>query len=123
MRIIVLVAGAGDERVGIGERRDHREIGVAELALVVDDPLALEARRVLGEEAGLIDGEGDFGIDACARAARCSFAVQISKSSHAVAGRRMHKSRAGILGDMLAGEQRHIETDKRSRCEEDAQPS
>ena len=64
MRIIVLVAGAGDERIGIGERCDHRKIGVAKLALVVDDTLALEARRLLGEEASLIDGEGDFRINA-----------------------------------------------------------
>ncbi len=81
MRIIVLVAGAGDERIGIGERRDHGEIGIAELALVVDDALALEARRVLGEEAGLIDGEGDFRIYLAVASGVRSLLFQTSKSS------------------------------------------
>ena len=104
----MLVARARDQRAGLGQRRDHREIGVAELALVVDHALAFEARRVLGEEAGLVDGEGNLGVDA-ARFERGAIVLPDLEVLGAVAGRGVHKAGAGILGDMLAGEQRHIE--------------
>ena len=79
MRVVVLVARPRDQRAGLGQRRDHREIGVAELALVVDHALAFEARRVLGEEAGLVDGEGDLGVDA-ARFERSACSLPRSRS-------------------------------------------
>ena len=81
MRIVVFVARAGDQRAGLRQRRDHGEVGVAELALVVDHALALEAGRLLGEEAGLVDGERDLGrrCRALRASSRCS--SQTSKSS------------------------------------------
>ncbi len=108
MWVVVLVARAGDQRAGLGERRNHREIGVAELALVVDHALALEARRVLGEEAGLVDGEGDGRVDA-ARFERGALAFPDLEVLGAVTGRGMDEARAGVLGHLLAGEQRHVE--------------
>src|SRR4029079_11398850 len=75
--------------------------------LVVDDALPLEGRRVLGEEAGLIDGEGDFGFN-LALAQKTFIRGPDLEVLHAMSGSRVHKSRACILGDVLAGEQRHI---------------
>ena len=43
---------------------DHRFVGIAEIALVVDDALAFEAWRIFGEVAIGIDGEGDRRVDA-----------------------------------------------------------
>ncbi len=115
MRIVVLVARAGDQRACLDQRLDHRLVGVAELALVVDHALAVEARRVLGEEAGLVDGEGDLGVDA-ARFERGAVLFPDLEVLGAVAGRGMHEARAGVLGDMLAGEQRHVEIVAAARC-------
>ena len=49
---------------GIDQRLDHRLVGVALFAFVVDDALAREAGRRLGEGAVLVDGVGDGGVDA-----------------------------------------------------------
>ncbi len=75
MRILMLEPAAGDEHARIDQRTDHRLVGIALLALVGDDALALEARRVLGEEAIGIDGEGDRLIPPEL------FSIQMSKSS------------------------------------------
>ncbi len=55
-----------------------------------------------------IDGEGDRRVDA-ARFKRGAICSQISKSSRAVTRRGVHEAGTGILGDVLAGEQGHIE--------------
>ena len=70
MRILVLQPAARDQRVGLGQRLDHRLVGVALLALVGEDALAGEARRVIGERAVLVDRIGDRGIDAARVRAR-----------------------------------------------------
>ena len=66
---------------GLDQRLDHGLVGIALLAFVIDDALAGEARRGVGEGAIFIDGVGDGGVDAARfeRALYC--AVQISKSS------------------------------------------
>ena len=64
MRILVLQPPARDQRVGGGQRLDHRLVGVALLALVGEHALAGEARRVIGERAVLIDRVGDRAVDA-----------------------------------------------------------
>ena len=63
------------------QRVDDGLVGVALVALVVDDALALEARRVLGEAPVAVDGEGDGGVDAALLAASRAFSIQMSKSS------------------------------------------
>ena len=92
------------------KRLDHRLVGVALLALVVDDAFAGEAGRVLGEGAVFVDGVGDGRIDAArfADAARIA-PVQTSKSFAAVARRGVHEAGAGVVGDVVAGEQRNVE--------------
>jgi hypothetical protein len=81
MRILVLEAAAGEQHVAaLDQRLDDALVGVALLAVVVDDARAIEAGRVLGVEAGVIDGERDRGVDA-ARASSRGDSIQISKSS------------------------------------------
>ena len=108
MRILVLQPAARDQHAGLGQRLDHRLVGVALLALVGDDALAGEARRVVGEGAVLVDRVGDRGVDA----ARLELARDRGPDVEvlaAVAGRGVHEAGAGIVGDVLAGEQRHVE--------------
>ena len=112
MRILVLQPSAREQHVALDQRVDDRLVGVALLAVVVDDArrpaLAVrpEARRILGEEAGIVDGEGD-------RRCRCRAARSSGAGIHpgvkvlaAMTGRGVHEARAGIVGDMVAGEHR-----------------
>ena len=46
MRILMLEAAARDDIAGFDQRLDHRLVGVALLAFVVDDALAGEAGRL-----------------------------------------------------------------------------
>ena len=69
VRILVLQAAARDERARFHQRLDDGVVGVALVALLVEDALALEARRVLGDDAVGVDGEGDGGVDAARFAA------------------------------------------------------
>ena len=80
MRILVLEPAARDQHAGLDQRLDHRLVGVALLALVGEDALAGEARRLLGEAAVGVDRVGDARVDA-ARGKFARVAVQTSKSS------------------------------------------
>ena len=71
VRVLMLQATTRDQRVGPDQRIDDRLVGVALVALVVDDTFAFEARRILGEAPLAVDGEGDGGVDA----ATCSAPV------------------------------------------------
>ena len=108
MRILMLEPAARQQHAGLDQRLDHGLVGVALFALVVDHALAGEARRVIGEGAVLVDGIGDGGVDA----ARFEFArirhpdVEVFA---AVAGRGVHEAGAGVVGDVVAGQQRHGE--------------
>ena len=55
---------ARDHHAGIRQRLDHGVVGLALLALVVDDAFAGKARRVVGIGAVLVDGVGDGRVDA-----------------------------------------------------------
>ena len=80
MRILMLEAAARDEIACLDQCLDDRFVGVALVALVVDDALAGEARRLLREEAIGIDGVRDARVDtACFEFRLC--AIQMSKSS------------------------------------------
>ena len=63
------------------QRLDDGVVGVALVALVVDDALALEARRLLGEAPVAVDGEGDGRCRCRAAVSFGAFAIQMSKSS------------------------------------------
>ncbi len=104
----MLEPAARQQHAGLDQRLDHGLVGVALLALVVDDALAGEARRVIGEGAVLVDGVGDGGVDAAL--------LEFARIRHpdvevlaAVAGRGVHEAGAGVVGDVVAGEQRHGE--------------
>ncbi len=108
VRILVLQAAARDERTGVGQRLDDGVVGVALVALVVEHALALEAGRVLGEDAVGIDGEGNGRVDAAL--------FQLGAARHpddvvvgAVARCSVHEAGARIVGDVIAVEQRHVE--------------
>jgi hypothetical protein len=114
MRIGVLEPPARKQHVFRDQRLDDGLVGVALLAVVVDDAggpaLAVrpEARRVGGEEAGIVDGEGDFRVDA----ARGQILGRIHpgvKVLAAVAGCGVHEARAGIVGDVVAGDEGDVE--------------
>ena len=83
MRILVLEFAARDEVARRDQGFDDRLVGVALLALVVDDALALEAGRVGGEGAVLVDGVGDARVDVAILqiVAASPRTVQRSKSS------------------------------------------
>ena len=114
MRIVMLQPPAREQHVALDQRVDDGLVGVALLAVVVDDarrparPVRTEARRVLGEEAGIVDGEGDGGVDAAlAQLGRCVHpGVEVLA---AVAGRGVHEAGAGVVGDVVAGEHRDRE--------------
>ena len=108
VRILVLEAAARDERAGVGQRLDDGVVGVALVALLVEHALALEARRVLGQHAVGVDGERDRRVDAAL--------LQLGAARHpdvvvvgAVAGRGVHEAGAGVVGDVIAVEQGHVE--------------
>ena len=108
MRILVLQPAARDQHAGIGQRRDHRLVGVALLALVGDDAPALEAGRVMREGAVRIDRVGDVGVDAALFQLAAMLHPEVEVLA-AVAGRGVHEAGARLLGDVLAGKQRHVE--------------
>ena len=99
---------ARQQHAGLDQGLDHGVVGVALFALVVDDALAGEARRLIGEGAVLVDGVGDGGVDAAR--------FQLARIRHpdvevlaAVAGRGVDEAGAGVVGDVIAGQQRHVE--------------
>ena len=115
----MLEAAARDDVAGLGQRLDHGVVGVALLALVVDDALAGEARRLFGEGAVLVDGVGNRGTDA-ARFERARIRGPDIEVLAAMAGRGVHEAGAGIVGDVIAGEQRHDEVVTADRLAADA---
>ena len=108
MRIVVAQPPAGDQRVGLDESLDDRFVGVAEIALVIDDALAFEAWCLFGEIAVGIDGEGNLRVDASLAQGRFVGGPDF-KVVGAMTWSRVHEASAGVLGDMFAGEQWHVE--------------
>ncbi len=64
MGILMLEPAARDQRARRDQSLDHHLVGVARLALVVDDPLALETGRLRCKGAVFIDGVGNARVDA-----------------------------------------------------------
>ena len=108
MRILMLKAAARDDVAGFRQSRDDGVIGVALLALVVDDALALEAGRGCGQRAVLIDGVGNDRADAARF--QCGAAGGPDLEVLAAMPRRgVDEAGAGVVGDVIAGKQRHLE--------------
>ncbi len=106
MRILVLQAAAGKERAALDQRLDDAVVGIALLAVVVDDASAFEAGGIRCVEAAVVDRERDLGVDA-ARVDLAGMRHPDIEVFAAVARRRMNEARTGIVGDVVAFEQRH----------------
>ena len=115
MRVLMLEPRARDQHAGVGQRLDHRLVGIALLALVGEHALAGEARRLVGEAAVGIDGVGNGRVDAARGELRRIRRPDIEVVA-AVAGRGVDEASAGIVGDVIAGQQRHFEVVAAIRC-------
>src|SRR3954451_8208258 len=101
MRILMLEPPARQQHAGIDQRLDHRVVGVALFALVVEDAFAREARSLLGERAIFIDRIGNSGVDAARferSRTRCPYVEVLS----AVAGRGVDETGACVGGYVFA---------------------
>ena len=100
---------AARDQISCGQQFcDHRVVGVALFAFVVDHALARKAWRLGGIIAVGVHGVGDIRVDA----ARDQFALVAHpnvKVVAAVAGRGVDKAGSGVVGYMVAVKQRHVE--------------
>ena len=96
-----------DQHAGIDQRSDHRLVGVALVALLGEDALAGEARRLLGEAPIGVDRVGDHRVDAARREPAGIRGPHLEVVA-AVARSGMHEAGAGIVGDVIAGQERHL---------------
>src|SRR5690606_27623992 len=87
---------------------DDALVGVTLFAIVVDDACAVEARSVLGVETIVADRIGDGRVDAAILQQASRFHPD-AKVIETMAGCRMHKTGTGVVGDVFAIEQRHVE--------------
>ena len=104
----MLEPAARDQHAGVDQRLDHGLVGVALVALVGDHALAGEARRGAVKRAVLVDRVGDRGVDAARRELRGIRGPDVEVVA-AVARRGVHEAGAGVVGDVVAGEQRDVE--------------
>ena len=103
MRVLMLEPAARDQHAGIDQCLDHRLVGVALLTLVGEHALAGKSRRLVGKAAVGIDGVGNGGIDAARGKLRRVRGPDVEVFA-AVAWRGVHEAGAGVIGDMIAGE-------------------
>ena len=118
MRILVLQPAARDQHAGLRQRLDHGRRWrrpSRPSSVMTCRPSKPGASR--GERAVGIDRVGDRRVDAAL--------LQLAAMLHpdvevlaAVAGRGVDEAGAGLLGHVLAGQQRHVEADSRRarRC-------
>ena len=108
MGILVLHPATGDDVAGLGQSGDDAGIGVALLAVVVDDARTLEAGGVLGVEAGIVHGIGDGGVNvpALQQAGGIHPDAEVVQT---MAGRGVNEAGARVIGDVFAIEQGHVE--------------
>ena len=108
MRVLVLQPPTRDHHASLGQRLDHRIVGIALVAILLQDALAGEAWCGIRHHAVRIDRERDGRIDA----ALPQHLLRVHPDDvvvSTVAGCGMHEARAGIVGDVIAIEQRHVE--------------
>ena len=104
----MLEPAAGEQHVRLDQRLDDGVVGVALLTLVGDNLFAFKARGVCRETAIGADGEGNGGVDA----ARFEVAGAVHPDVEvlaAMAGGGVHEACTGIVGHVVAVEQRHVE--------------
>ena len=105
MRILMLEPPARDQHAGFDQRLDHRFVGVALFALVVQHPLAGEAGRLLGKAAIGIDRIGNGRIDTPRGKLACVGGPNIEVLAP-VSWRGVDEAGARVFGDMVAGKER-----------------
>ena len=108
MRVLMLEPPARDQHAGVGQSFDHCLVGVALFAFVREHALTSKSRSLFGEAAIGIDSIGNCRIDA-ARGEFARMGGPDVKIFAAMSRRGVDKSSTGILGDMIAGKQRHLE--------------
>src|SRR4051812_31760419 len=108
MRVGMFEPPTRDEVTGLDQRGNDSIIGVTLLSLIVDDTATGEARHLFRVEAIGIDRVGDACVDA-ERRERATLPGPKIEIFATVTGRCVHKTRSGLVGDMLAFEQRHME--------------
>src|SRR5690348_12030321 len=100
MRILVLETPARDEHVRLDQGLDHRLVGIALLAFVIDDTLSGKPGRGLGEGAIFIYGVGNCRVDAALFECGTARGPDL-KVLTAMPGRGVDEAGAGIVGHML----------------------
>src|ERR1700730_5098896 len=100
MRILVFQFFTRKEIASFDQGLDDGLVGVAPVALVVDDAAASKSRRFLGEETIVVDGAGNAGVEA--------FCFERGLVRHpnvevvsAVARGSMDETGAGLVGDVI----------------------
>ncbi len=103
---------ARDQRVRLDQRLDHRIVGVAELALVVDDALTSQIRRSLVNIGHMLDSiryhvfikrlsRNSWELPVLGLTSRL-LVIRKSRSRRAMARRRVNEASSGILGHVVA---------------------
>ncbi len=114
MRIGMLEPPTREKFIGRDKLFDDDLVGVTLLAVIVNDTgwpafaVGAEARRILGIKAVIADRERDIRINA-ARFQLAGIIHPCFKVFTAMAWSRVHETRTGIVGDMIAVEHRHNE--------------
>src|SRR5258707_2844743 len=108
MRILMLEPIFGEQHSGLSKRCDHCSISVSLFTLIRDYSPAFETRRGRGKRTILVNGIRNRGIDA-PRFERARVRHPDVEVLAAVAGRGVDEAGAGIVGDVIAGEERDIE--------------
>ncbi len=106
--ILMLQAATRDDHMRIDQRLDHRLVGVALFALVVDDALTLKPRRLCGESTIFVHRVGNGRIN-IARFEGRLLAHPNFKVVAAVARRRVYKPRTVFIGNVITIKKRHDE--------------
>ena len=104
----MLQASARDDVAGLLQGSDDRIIGVAFVSILFEHALAFETRRGFRHHAVGVDGERDFGLDAAITQlllVRSPDVVVV----RTVSGRGMDETGTGVVGDVIAVEQRNVE--------------
>ena len=114
MRIAVLQPAAREQHVALDQRVDDGLVGIALLAVVVDDARRAALRSGPKPGASLVKKPASSTVKGMA--VSMPRAAQLRRGVHpgvkvlaAMAGRGVHEAGAGIVGDVVAGEHRDRE--------------
>src|SRR6185437_7109917 len=99
---------ARDDHAGLDQRLDHRLVGIALFAFVVDNTLAGETGCLIGKSAVFIDGIGNGGIDAVF-AKPSGVRSPNYKILSSMTWRSVDEASASIIRDVFAGEKGNTE--------------